>query len=114
MDVIFARDQVTAAEVMAQLPDPPTYSTVRKLLQILEEKGHLRHRLDGPRYVYEVTLPKEQASRSALEQVLHTFFQGSLSSAVAALIDSRAGRIDAQELQRLESIVKAAKQGEAS
>src|SRR5258706_3922369 len=92
MDIVFARGEATAAEVGAALPDPPSYSAVRALLRILEEKGHLRHREDGPRYVFVPTEPREKASRSALKRVLQTFFDGSLSNAVAALVDADAGR----------------------
>src|SRR5207253_2851751 len=87
MDIIYARGEATAAEVVDALPDPPSYSAVRALLRILEDKGHLRHRSDGPRYVFAPTQPRASASRSALKRVLHTFFEGSLSSAVAALVD---------------------------
>lgn len=109
MDIIFARGEATAADVAAALPDPPSYSAVRALLRILEEKGHLRHREDGPRYVFLPTVAREKASRSALKKVLQTFFDGSLSSAVAALVDADAGNLSAEELQRLEAIVKTAK-----
>jgi BlaI family transcriptional regulator, penicillinase repressor len=109
MDIIYARGEATAAEVGAALPDPPSYSAVRALLRILEEKGHLRHREDGPRYVFMPTEAREKASRSALKRVVQTFFEGSLSNAVAALVDAEAGKLSAEELQRLEAIVKAAK-----
>lgn len=109
MDIIFARGEATAADVAAALPDPPSYSAVRTLLRILEEKGHLRHREDGPRYVFTPTEARETASRSALQRVLETFFAGSVSSAVAALVDADAGKLSADELKRLEAIVKAAR-----
>jgi predicted transcriptional regulator len=109
MDIIFARGEATAAEVVSALPDPPSYSAVRALLRILEEKGHLRHRADGPRYVFLPTQPRTAASRSALKRVLQTFFEGSVSSAVAALVDADGGKMSAEELKRLEAIVKAAK-----
>lgn len=109
MDIVYARGEATAAEVAAALPDPPSYSAVRALLRILEEKGHLRHRTDGPRYVFLPTQARTAASRSALKRVLQTFFEGSLSNAVAALVDGEGGRISADELKRLEAIVKAAK-----
>ncbi len=109
MDIIFARGEATAAEVATDLPDPPSYSAVRTLLRILEEKGHLKHREDGPRYVFAPTEPHARASRSALRRVVDTFFEGSLSSAVAALVDAEAGKLSAEELKRLEAIVKAAK-----
>ena len=109
MDIVFTRGEATAAEVAAELPDPPSYSAVRTLLRILEDKGHLRHREDGPRYVFSPTEARETASRSALQRVLETFFAGSLSNAVAALVDTEAGKLSADELKRLETIVKSAK-----
>src|SRR4029434_7907756 len=70
MDIIYARGEATAAEVGEALPDPPAHSTVRTLLRILEEKGHLKHREDGPRYVFLPTEPREKASRSALKRLV--------------------------------------------
>jgi predicted transcriptional regulator len=109
MDIVYARGEASAAEVSAALADPPSYSSVRALLRILEEKGHLKHREDGPRYVYLPTEPHAKASRSALRRVVETFFDGSLSGAVAALVDERGGRLSAEELERIEAIIAAAK-----
>ncbi len=109
MDIIFTRGEATAAEVLEALADAPSYSSVRALLRIMEEKGHIKHREDGPRYVYLPTQPRAKASRSALKSVIQTFFDGSLSSAVAALVDGEAGKISPEELQRIETIIKAAK-----
>jgi len=109
MEIIYARGEATAAEVGEALPDPPSYSTVRALLRILEEKGHLRHREDGPRYIFAPTEAPEKASRTALQRVVRTFFGGSLSKAVAALVDAEAGKLSPEELKRLEAIVQAAK-----
>lgn len=109
MDVIHAKGEATAAEVLAGLPDPPSYSAVRALLRILEEKGALKHREDGPRYVYMPTEPREKASRSALKKVLQTFFEGSLANAVAALVDGREARLSTAEIQRLEELINKAK-----
>ena len=109
MDVIYTRQSATAAEVLGDLPDPPSYSAVRALLRILEEKGHLKHREDGPRYVFLPTEPREKASRSALKRVVQTFFDGSLASAVAALVDGGTGKLSAEELRRIEIIIESAK-----
>jgi len=109
MDVIFTRGEATALDVRKALPDAPSYSSVRALLRILEEKGHLKHREDGARYVFMPTESRAQASRSALKRILQTFFDGSLSSAVAALVDTQHGKLDPAELQRIEAIIKAAK-----
>ena len=109
LDVIYRRGSATAAEVHENLPDAPSYSAVRALLRILEEKGHLKHREDGPRYVYLPTEPHAKASRSALRRVVETFFEGSLSGAVAALVDERCGKLSAEELDRIEAIIAVAK-----
>ncbi len=105
MDVIYRSGRATAAEVLDQLPDPPTYSTVRALLRVLEEKGHLRHEEDGPRYVFVPTVPRERARASALRQLLHTFFDGSTEQAVAALLDLSSARLSDAELQRLSQLI---------
>jgi BlaI family transcriptional regulator, penicillinase repressor len=109
MDIIFARGEATAAEVNAALPDQPSYSTVRTLLRILEEKGHLRHREDGQRFVYIPTTTRAAESKSALKRVVQTFFEGSLADAVAALVDTADGKLPAAELKRIEAIIKKAK-----
>src|SRR3954469_10220495 len=109
MDIIFARGESTAAEVVEALPDAPSYSTVRALLRILEEKGHLKHREDGKRYVFLPTEPVEKASRSALQQVVQTFFEGSLANAVAALVDAKDAPVSHEELKRLENVIKQAR-----
>ena len=109
MDVIFSKGEATAAEVTEAMTDAPSYSAVRALLRILEEKGHLKHREDGPRYVYLPTEQREKVSRTALKQVLQTFFDGSLASAVAALVDANDAKLSADEIKRLESIIKDAR-----
>src|SRR3989442_6552262 len=86
MDILHSREQATAAEVLLALPEPPGYSAVRALLRILEEKGHVRHRRDGARYVYLPRASRETARRSALKRVVSTFFQGSVMQAMAALL----------------------------
>jgi BlaI family penicillinase repressor len=109
MDVIYARGEATAADVNAALPNPPSYSAVRAMLRILEEKGVLRHREDGPRYVFLPVVPREKASRSALTGVIKTFFAGSLADAVAAFVDAEDGQVSPEELKRLEAVIEAAK-----
>ena len=89
MDVIYRRGRATAAEVLADLTDPPTYSTVRGMLRYLEDKGHLRHESDGPRYVYVATSPKAEVRASALSHLVQTFFDGSVTTVVATLLKSR-------------------------
>lgn len=109
MDVLHARAQATAAEVLAALPDPPSYSAVRALLRILEEKGHVKHHRDGARYVYLPRASKEAASKSALRRVVSTFFQGSVTQAMAALLESSDAEISDSELEKLQQIIKQAK-----
>ena len=105
MDVIYHSGRATAAEVLDQLADPPSYSAVRALLRVLEDKGHLRHEEDGPRYVFLPTVPRERALQSALRQLLHTFFDGSTEQAVAALLDLSSARLSDAELQRLSQLI---------
>ena len=99
MDVIYKQGQATAAEVQRALPDAPTYSTVRALLRILEEKGHLRHRYQGPRYVFRPTMSRSKACRSALVRVIRTFFDGSAKAMASALIDFGMSREELDELK---------------
>jgi len=111
MEVIYANGRCTAAEVREHLPDPPSYSAVRAMLRILEDKGHLVHETDGPRYVFLPTTPREQARETALRGVVQTFFGGSPESAVAALLDLD-DELDADALERLaERIAEAQKEG---
>lgn len=109
MDIVYSRGQATATEVMENLPDPPSYSAVRALLRVLEEKGHLRHTLDGQRYVFSPTIARERAKRSALRGVLQTFFGGSAEEAVAALLDISHERLSDDELKRMENLIKQAR-----
>jgi predicted transcriptional regulator len=109
MDVVYRRGRATAAEVMEDLPDPPSYSAVRAMLRVLEEKGELRHEQDGPRYVVLPTVPREQASRSALRNLVRTFFDGSTEQAVAALLDPADGKLSDAELARLARLINRAR-----
>lgn len=109
MDIVYSRGQASATEVMESLPDPPSYSAVRALLRVLEEKGHLRHTQDGQRYVYSPTVERERAKRSALRRVLQTFFDDSTEDAVAALLDISQERLSDGELKRMEKLIKQAR-----
>lgn len=109
MDLIYRLGQATAAEVQAGLADSPSYSTIRALLRVLETKGHLKHAVDGPRYVYVPTVPRERARESALRQVVNTFFNGSSAAAAAALLDLSDAKLDQVELKRLATLVAQAK-----
>jgi predicted transcriptional regulator len=110
MDVLYARGSATAAEVREALPDPPSYSAVRALLRILEEKGHARHEQQGPRYVYLPQVSRERARKSALKRLVATFFEGSAAQAAAALIGTE--RLSKAELARLSSLIDKARREE--
>jgi predicted transcriptional regulator len=109
MDVIYARGSATVREVMDSMPDPPGYSAVRAMLRILEEKGHLEHRQDGPRYVYQPVVSREEARESALKRLLGTFFDGSAERAVAALLDLSSADLGQEELDRLAAMIEVAR-----
>ena len=109
IDILYAQSRATAAEVQAALPDPPSYSAVRAMLRILEEKGHVRHEQDGPRYVYVPTVNRDNAKKSALKHVLQTFFEGSTSQAISALLDDHSTRLSDAELERLERLIQRAR-----
>jgi BlaI family penicillinase repressor len=109
MDVIYQRGQATSAEVQESMPDPPSYSAVRAMLRLLEEKGYLKHEQDGPRYVFKPTLAREKARKSALKQMLETFFDGSTEQAVAALLNLSKSKLSQDELDRLSHMIETAK-----
>lgn len=106
LDVIYHRGRATAADVTQELPDAPTYTTVRGLLRILEEKGHVRHEEDAGRYIYFPSTPREDAGASQLQHVVRTFFDGSASKAMAAFLGSTRGQLSDDELERLRAIVE--------
>lgn len=101
MDIVYRLGKATAAEVRENLPDPPSYSAVRAMLRVLEEKGHLKHEQDGPRYVFRPTVSVEAARKSALRRLLRTFFDNSLEEAVATLLDVGSSNLSEAELDRL-------------
>ena len=112
MDFLYRSGRASAAEVQAGLPEPPSNSAVRAMLRVLEDKGHVRHEQDGPRYVYVPKLGRDKAKRSALRHVLRTFFDGSTEQVVAALLDARVGEASEQDLDRMARLIeKARKQG---
>ena len=109
MTFIYRRGEATAAEVMEGISNPPSYSGVRAMLRILEEKGYLHHRKDGSRYVYEPTLSPEEAGRSAMNYLVQSFFNGSAEQAVAALLDLKSSELSEQDLDRLSGLIEQAK-----
>ncbi len=112
MDVLHAKGRATAAEVLEALPDPPSYSAVRALLRILEQKAQVKHQNDKGRYVYTPRTSPEKARRSALKRVVSTFFQGSVAQTMAALLETADSDLADSEVERLrEMIEKARKEG---
>lgn len=105
MDVIYRLGQASAAEVLDNLTDPPSYSAVRALLRVLEEKGHVRHKREGARYVFLPTQPRQHAARSALRRLLQTFFDNSAEKAVAALLGASDGKLSHAECDRLAQLI---------
>jgi BlaI family transcriptional regulator, penicillinase repressor len=109
MDVLFQHGRATVAEVQDGLVEPTSYSSVRKLLRVLEEKGFVSHVQDGPRYVYRATIGKERARRSALRRLRDTFFNGSSEQVMAALLDDASRSASAAELDRLAELIDRAR-----
>jgi len=109
LDIVYRLGRASAAEVQSELPDPPSYSAVRATLRIMEEKGHLRHRQEGPRYLYEPTTSLRKVRRSALQRVVETFFDGSSEDAFAALLDMPDAKLQSDELARLEKLIREAR-----
>ena len=109
MEIVYRAGRASATEVLAELPDPPSYSAVRALLRILENKGHVRHELSGTRYVYLATVGKERARRSALRSMVDTFFEGSASKVVAALLDLSREDLSEQELTGISRLIAQAR-----
>ena len=110
MDVIYELKEATATQVLERLPNPPGYSAGRALLRVLEQKGHLTHHQEGPRYVYAPTLPRERARRSALRHLVKTFFDNSAGEAVAALLDISEVNPSAEDPRRLADLIKRAQE----
>lgn len=106
MDILFRRGQATAAEVLGDLPDPPSYSAVRGMLRLLEEKGHVQHEWSGPRHVFSPTRDLADAQRSAARHLLRTFFNDSMESAVAAMLGAGEKPLTAEELRRLTRLIE--------
>jgi len=110
MDVLHRVPRATVAQVREEMPSPPSYSAVRALLAILERKGHVRHVVDGPRYLYLPVAPKSAERRSALRHVVRTFFGGSIEDAVIALVESSDAKLSDKQLDDLAKRIAAARQ----
>jgi predicted transcriptional regulator len=112
MDILYRRGRATAHEVLEDLADPPSYSAVRALLRLLEERGHVKHAEDGQRYVYSPAVARGDARKSALAHVVKTFFAGSVEQAVATLVESSRSKLSRDELDRLSDLIdRARKEG---
>jgi BlaI family transcriptional regulator, penicillinase repressor len=109
MDVVYERERATAAEILAAIPDPPSYSAVRATLRILEEKGHLRHEEENQRYIFLPVVTKKRASLPALRHLIDTFFEGRPERVVATLLDPSAGKLSVEELDRMAQMIERAK-----
>ena len=109
MDIVYASGSASVHQVLEKMADPPSYSAVRTMLRLLEEKGHLVHEQDGHRYLYKPTVPREKARQSALKQLLGTFFDGSTEQAVATLLDISASKLSDEDLDRLANLIEHAR-----
>jgi BlaI family transcriptional regulator, penicillinase repressor len=109
MDVLYERGRASAAEILAALPDPPSYSAIRALIKVLEDKGHVKHQEDGPRYVFTPSVSRSKARRNAVKHLLQTFFDDSAGEAVASLLGSSAGKLKPEELDKIEELIARAR-----
>ena len=109
LDILYRRGKASAADVLNAMEDPPSYSAVRAMLRILEEKGHVRHETEDQKYVYSPTIPREKAKRSAVKHLLETFFAGSPEQAMAALLDVSSRHLTREELDRMARMIEEAR-----
>src|ERR1700676_3398812 len=114
MDILYELERASVGQVLAQLADKPSYSTVRAQLRVLEEKGHVRHEEHGLRYVYAPAVPRDVARRSALRHLVETFFDGSTEKVVAALLGGEVARISPEELDRLARLISKGRKDSSS
>lgn len=110
MDALYTLGEATVGEVMDNMPDPPSYSAVRATLRVLEEKGHAKHKQDGPRYLYLPTVSRDKAQSTALKHLVGTFFGGSVEQAVMALLSMPETRMSEDQLERLAEQVRQAEE----
>jgi BlaI family penicillinase repressor len=110
MDILYQRGKASANDVRDAMPDAPSYSAVRAMLRVLEEKGHIKHQEEGMKYVYAPVVTAGKAKRSAVKHVMDTFFQGSAEQIVAALLDVSSSRLTREELDRMSALIEKAKQ----
>lgn len=110
MDILYRQGKASANDVRDAMPDAPSYSAVRAMLRVLEEKGHVKHQEEGMKYVYSPVVAAGKAKRSAVKHVLETFFDGSAEQAVAALLDVSSSKLTREELDRMAALIEKAKQ----
>src|ERR1700757_1830006 len=109
MDILYQRGKASANDVREAMPDPPSYSAVRAMLRVLEEKGHIKHQAEGLKYVYLPTVARDKAKRSAVKHLVDTFFSDSPEQVVAALLDVSSTRLTREELDRMTEMIERAK-----
>jgi predicted transcriptional regulator len=109
MDIVYVMGKVSVAQVLERIPNPPSYSAIRALLKVLEKKGHLTHKQEGPRYIYFPTLPREEARQNALKHIKKTFFDNSTEDIVAALLNITEGSLSEKDYKRLSELIKKAR-----
>jgi BlaI family penicillinase repressor len=114
MDAVWQRREATATDVVQMIDDPPSRTSVRTLMRILEEKGHLTHRVDGREFVYRPTRARQRVGQRALQRVVRTFFGGSLRDALAAHLADPAAELSDEELKRLDQLIRDARRGRQS
>lgn len=112
LEILYQRSKASASEVREAMESAPSYSAVRAMLRVLEDKGHARHQAEGLKYVYVPTVPRDKAKRSAVKHMLDTFFAGSPEQIVAALLDVSATRLTREELDRMGEMIEKAKREE--
>lgn len=110
MEALYKLGRATAAQIEAEIPDPPSYTAIRTLLTILEKKGHIRHRADGPRYIYEPRVAREKMAQKAVKSVLTTFFDNSVEGVMAALLNDEETNVSREELDRLAKLIAKARE----
>src|ERR1700685_580880 len=108
MDALYKLGRASAAQILEQIPDPPSNTAIRTLLTILEKKGHVRHLSDGTRYIYEPLVAREQMGRRAIDSLLKTFFDNSVAGAVTALLSRQDANIPKEDLERLSRLIEKA------
>ena len=112
MEVVYSKKRASVKEVLAEIPNPPSYSAVRAMLNILENKGFLKHQQEGLKYIYAPTIPHKKAMRSAVQSLLKTYFNNSVEEAVAAIINIHNKDLDELEMEKLTQLIKRVREEE--